>query len=160
MWKRHLGPWLVKCVEKTFRAMTGEMRGKDFRKILKITKHIKIQHEPFLNPRQRYKYFQYLLQKEKVYLIGRFPSSPIYLVKNLRSTSLYTLFNFTAYYNPLNLGCLQLFTTLKVSSSIIWRRKNIFSPPSDSKHPVPLTVQADLSTRYTPRLSPVHYSLV
>ena len=73
-------------VEKTFRAMTGEMCGKDFKKILKITKHIKKQHERFLIPRQRYKHFQYILQKEKVYLIGRFPSSTTYSVKHLRST--------------------------------------------------------------------------
>ena len=88
--RNHPSSWIfvIFHVEKTFRAITGEMCGKDFRKILKITKPIKIQHERFLNPRQRYKYFQYLLQKEKVYLIGRFPSSPTYLVKNLRSTAL------------------------------------------------------------------------
>ena len=36
-------------VEKTLRAMTGEMCGKDFMKILKITKHIKRQHERFFD---------------------------------------------------------------------------------------------------------------
>ena len=75
-------------VEKTFRAMTGEMCGKDFKKILKITKHKKKQHERFLIPRERYKHFLYILQKEKVYLIGRLPSSLTYSVKNLRSTAL------------------------------------------------------------------------
>ena len=75
-------------VEKIFRAMTGEMCGNVFKKILKITKHIQKQHECFLIPWQRYKHFRYLLQKEKVCLIGRFPSSPTYSLKNLRSTSL------------------------------------------------------------------------
>ena len=75
-------------VEKTFRALTGQICGKDFKKLLKITKHIKIRHERFLIPRQRYKHFRYLLQKVKVYLIGRFPTSPTYSVKNLRSTAL------------------------------------------------------------------------
>ena len=64
--------------------MTDEMCGKDFKKILKITKHLK-QHESFVIPRQRFKHFRYLLRQEKVYLIGRFPTYP---VKNLRSTVL------------------------------------------------------------------------
>ena len=75
-------------VEKTFRAMTGEMCGKDFKKKLKMTIHIQKQHERFLIPRQRYKHFQNLLQKERVYLISSFPSSPTYSVKSLRSTAL------------------------------------------------------------------------
>ena len=77
-------------VENTFRAMTCEMCEQDFKKILKIKKHIKRQHERFLIPRQGYKYFRNHLQKEKVYLIGQFPSSPTYLVKNLRPTVLWS----------------------------------------------------------------------
>ena len=74
-------------VEKTFRAMTSEMCGEDFKKIPKITKHIKKTAWMFLIPWQRYKHFQYLLQKAKYYFIGLFPSSPTYSVKSLRSTA-------------------------------------------------------------------------
>ena len=80
MWKRHIGQWLMKCVENILR------------KYWKSQNTFKKQHEPFLIPRQRYKYSRYLLQKEKVYLIGRFSSSTIYLMKNLRSTALYEAF--------------------------------------------------------------------
>ena len=88
--KYHPASWIIVIIhmEKTFRAMNGEMCGKHFRKILKITKHIKKQHECFLIPKQRYKHFRYFLQREKVYLIGQFPSSPTYSIKNLRSTDL------------------------------------------------------------------------
>ena len=66
-------------VEKTFRAMTGEMCGTYFKEKLKITKHMqKKLYKLFWIPRQRYKSFRYLLQNQKVYLIGSFPSSPTY----------------------------------------------------------------------------------
>ena len=78
MWKRHLGQWLVKWVEKILR------------KYWKSQNTIKKTAWIFLIPRQRYKHFQYLLQKQKVYLIGRFPSSLTYSVKNSRSTDLMT----------------------------------------------------------------------
>ena len=62
-------------VEKTFRAMIGEMCGKDFNTKLKITKYFQKQHERFLIPSQRYKKFLNLLQNQKVYLKGSFLSS-------------------------------------------------------------------------------------
>ena len=63
----HPASWIIVIihVEKTLRAMTGEMCWKYFKKKMKITKHIKKQHERFLSPRQRYKKFRYDLQNRK-----------------------------------------------------------------------------------------------
>ena len=77
MWKRHLGQWLVKCVEKILRKNWKSQN--TFKNSMNVF---------FFIPRQRYKHFQYILQNEKVYLIDRFPISPTYSVRNLRSTAL------------------------------------------------------------------------
>ena len=69
-------------VEKTLNAMTGEMCGNDLKKNMKITKQIKNILNVFFIPRQRYKIFRYILQKQKKkYLVGSFSSNPTYLVK-------------------------------------------------------------------------------
>ena len=86
----HPASWtfVIIHVEKTFRTMTADTCGKHFKKKTKIRKHFWKQHEHFLIPSKRYKFFWYLSQKHKVYLICNFPKCPTYSVKNLRSTAL------------------------------------------------------------------------
>ena len=68
----HPASWLfvIIHVEKTFRAMTGEICGKYFKKKLKIRKHFWKQHEHFLIPSQRYKNFRYIYKLKKFFLMG------------------------------------------------------------------------------------------
>ena len=74
--------FVIIYVENTFRAMTGEMWGKDFNNNWKSRNTFKNNMNLFLIPTPRYKNFRYLVQNQTVYLKGSFPSSPTYLVKN------------------------------------------------------------------------------
>ena len=77
MWKIHLRQWLVKCVEKILRK-NWESQKKTFNNTMNI----------FLIPRKR---FKNILQHQKVYILGSFPSSPTYSVTTLNSTALIRL---------------------------------------------------------------------
>ena len=77
MWKRHLGQWLVKCVETILR------------KYWKSQNTFKNSMNVFWLPGKDVNISDIFYKKEKVYLNGQFPSSPTYSVKNLRSTALW-----------------------------------------------------------------------
>ena len=118
----HPASWIfvIIHVEKTFRAQAGEICGNNFKKTLKITKHIEKQHERFLIPRQRYKHFRYFWQKGKVYLIGQFPSSPTYSVKNFGSTALH---RWTDLVSPLcGIFVLLLLFCINFLEGFVWRK--------------------------------------
>ena len=69
-------------VENTFRAMNGEMCGKIWKS------ESTFENSMNMIPSQRYENFRYILESQKVYLLGSCPSSPTYTVKNLRVTAL------------------------------------------------------------------------